>query len=597
MNVAEFIVDYLKKQNIDTYFIVSGGGCIWLIDAICKNKDVTYICHHHEQAAAMAAEGYARITGKIGVVVVTSGPGGTNALTGVLGAYLDSIPMLILSGNVNTSLIPYRNNNVISSSLWSNTPNIRQLGDQEFDIISTVKPLTIESKLITKNHIKYLEKDLDYTIKIMSASNRRSGPVWLDIPLDVQSHSMIKDNTTDYSSFANHSPSISPSIINSIYNDFKNASRPLLIIGNGIRLGNAIDELKEFLTRTNIPVISAVNGNDIINETIYPYYCGRHGTHGQIAANKIIDKSDFILTLGTRNYIRQTGYAKFGKNAKIYYVELDPHELNVAKSPLENSIGIIADVKEFLKYLNTLVFLEHKLDWSNFCKNLYENTPTVLDRHRNLTQYVSNYYLIEVLNKYLKETQHIVTSDGGANVVTMQVIKLKGNQRLFTNTGCAAMGYGLPAAIGASVGLRGKDELILIEGDGSFHLNIHELQTIKHHNLPIKILLLNNNGYNSIKITQKSMMKGRIAASTPETGVSFPNFEKIIKAYGLPYMSIKNHKDIDHYVRYFLNQIGPLICEVFLDPEELHEPKVSAKVLDDGTIIPGSLEDIDWIIK
>lgn len=581
MRLSDYVIQYLRDNfQVDTIFTVSGGGCIWLIDSLGKTEGVKYVCCHHEQAAAIAAEGYARMTGKLGVIIVTSGPGGTNALTGVLGAYLDSIPMLVISGNVNKEL----------TVRWGNDSSLRQLGDQEFDIIASVKNMTKYANMVSyETEIKYhLDK------ACATAISGRPGPSWLDIPLDIQSKEVYNDINSKISVKAT-SPFINPADISQVYDRFIHAKSPLLIVGNGIRLGNAIPELEEFLERTNIPVITAVNGNDIVNDD-YEYYCGRFGTHAQIAANTLLDKADFILALGTRLYVRQTGYnfKNFGrKYAYKAHVDIDKAELH--KSTLTHfDKKIHGDVKEFLKEFNKMVFLNHDLKWGQKCRKLYEETPTVLDRHRNKTDYVSNYYLIEVLNKHLKANDHIVTSDGGANVVTMQVVKLKGKQRLFTNTGCAAMGYGLPAAVGAAFGLKDNDRLILIDGDGSFHLNIHELQTIKHHNLPIRILLLNNNGYNSIKITQKTMMQGRLVASTPESGVSFPNYEKLVRAYGITYMKIENHKDIDDDIQLFLNCTGPVVCEVFTDPEEYHEPKVMAKI-EDGKMIPGNLEDIKWI--
>ena len=380
-------------------------------------------------------------------------------------------------------------------------------------------------------------------------------------------------------------------IVDDVVNKISESKKPLLIVGNGIRLSKGIDELHKFLEKTNMPVISAVNGNDLVNDD-YEGYVGRFGTHAQICANTLLSEADLVLSIGSRLYVRQTGYnfKGFAENAYKIYVDVDLNELN--KPTLYPDLKVYSDAKYFLERILNKDVKKTDQEWLQYCSTKYKETPRVLDRHRTKTDFVSHYHFIETLGSMLKADDHVITSDGTANVATMQVLKLKGKQRLITNTGNAPMGYGLPAAIGAaSTGI----PIICLEGDGSLHLNVQELQTIKHYNLPIKLILLNNDGYTSIKISQKAFFNGKFVASEKNSGVSFPNFNKLINAYELPYASIKNHSGMEETLREFLTLKGPAVLEVFTDPEEYHEPKVVAKLGSDGKFIPGNLQDIKWL--
>ncbi len=576
MRVSDYVLQYLKDNyDVDTIFTVSGGGCIFLVDSLNNVEGLRYIATHHEQAAAIAAEGYARMKENLGACIVTSGPGATNAITGVMGAWVDSIPMIVLSGQVNKEM----------TTEYTGL-NLRQLGDQELNIIECVKSITKYAVQVNEpSQIKY---HIEKACKL--ATTGRPGPVWLDLPLNVQSADIEPDNLLGCIDDILDS-NIFQSDINRIVEKLKSAKKPLMIVGNGIRLSKGLEELHSFLKNTNIPVISAVNGNDLVNDD-YENYAGRFGTHAQICANQLLSECDFLLSVGSRLYVRQIGYnfKDFASNAFRIYVDIDKNELD--KPTLFPDMKVVSDAKKFLSKLNNENLPITDKNWTDYISKKYRTTPTVLDRHRNNSSYVSHYYFIEKLHTYLTEHDHIVTSDGSANVVTMQVMKLKGRQRLITNTGCAPMGYGMPAAIGASAT---GNTIICIEGDGSLHLNIHELQTIKHNNLPIKMILFNNQGYTSIKISQKSFFNGKLTASESSSGVSFPNFEKLIKAYDLPYMKLTNHESIDDALLAFSKSKGPIIMEVFSDPEEYHEPKVVAKLDNEGKFIPGSLHDIKWI--
>jgi len=576
MRLSDYVIQFLRDSyKVDTFFTLSGGGCIFLMDSLGTIKNIKYIANHHEQASAIAAEGYARMHNKMGCCIVTSGPGGTNTLTGVLCSWLDSIPMIIISGQVNKEM----------TTNYTNLP-LRQLGDQEFNIIDSVKNMT--KYAVQVNDPKTIRYHLERAC--FEATTGRPGPVWLDLPLNTQS---LDINPEELESFIpeNKTPTPTNEDIDHIIEKINNSKKPLIVVGNGVRLSGGIEELKEFLNKTNIPVITAVNGNDIVNED-YINYAGRFGTHAQICANNLLDECDFLLTIGSRLYIRQTGYnfKSFAKNAYKIYTDIDSNKLN--KPTLFPDYKITTDAKILLNKLNQKLINPPPQDWQNHIQNKFLNNITVLDKHRNKINTVSNYYFIEKLNNHLTENDHIITSDGSANVVTMQVLKLKGKQRLITNTGCAPMGYGLPASIGAS---SNNTRVICLEGDGSLHLNIHELQTMKHNNLPIKLIILNNNGYLSIKLTQKFLFKGKYVASEKSSGVTFPEFKKIAKAYDLPYFSIRNHDDIDLVLKKFLKNNKPSILEVFTDENEYHEPRVIPVMDKNNNFTPGKLSDIQWI--
>jgi acetolactate synthase I/II/III large subunit len=574
MRVSDYIIQYLRDEyNIETIFTVSGGGCIFLIDSLGHTEGVNYVATHHEQAASIAAEGYARMNNKLGACIVTSGPGATNAMTGTLCSWLDSIPVIVISGQVNKEL----------TTNYTGLP-LRQLGDQEYNIVESVKPMT--KYAVQVNNVNDIRFHLEKACKL--ATSGRPGPVWLDIPLNVQSANIEPEQLHGYNEPIEF-PQASKLDIEQVITKWNNAKKPLLLVGNGIRLSGGVNELRKLLTKTNIPAISAVNGNDIITSD-YEHYCGRFGTHAQISANKLLSECDFLLSIGSRLYVRQTGYnfKGFAKQAHRVYVDIDQNELN--KPTLFPDHKIHSDAKDFINKLLQENITSSSTEWLEECKE-NNKAPKVLQRHRDKKHNASVYAFIEQLSKVLPKDHHVVTSDGSANVVTMQVMDLKGDQRLITNTGCAPMGYGLPAAIGAAT----HNKIVCIEGDGSLHLNVHELQTMKHYNLPIKLIVINNDGYLSIKVSQKTFFNGNYVASEKNSGVSFPNYEKLIKAYDLPYFNITNNDNIHPTLTEFLSQDGPCVLEVFTDPDEFHEPKVIAKLDNEGKFIPGELNNIQWI--
>ena len=576
MNVSDYIMKYLAACGVKHVFLISGGGCMHLVDAIGKSEDLEYVCNHHEQACAIAAEGYARLSDNLGACIVTTGPGGTNALTGLMGCWTDSIPAIFISGQVS-----------LHQTLGATGLNVRQIGDQEADIISIVRPLT--KYAATVENADDIKHHLDKAYH--KATTGRKGPVWLEIPLNIQNAKIVEEELSSARLVCYRTPRPTDEQLTEIMARLHNSKKPLLIVGNGVRLANATNQMKAFLEHTNIPVVTGINGNDLVNED-YKHYCGRFGVLGQPAGNHILQKSDLILCVGSRLTIKQTGYdhEDFGRNSYKIYIDIDPGELR--KETLHPDMAICSDAREFFNMmLRNGASTGNLLEWHEECKEMFSKQKIVLDKHIQNEKYVSNYVLIDRLSELNDGEIPIITSDGSANVVTMHTMRLRGDQRMFTNTGCAAMGYGLPAAIGACFA-NDKKPVVCIEGDGSLQMNIQELQTMVHHKLPVKLIVMNNDGYLSIKMTQESYLGGRMVATGPSSGVSFPNLEKIANAYGLKYFRISTNKDIDGVLSKVLEYNGPLLCEVMSDPNEIHEPKVVGKPQPDGTIIPGKLDDM-----
>ena len=572
MKVSDLVIEFIKSIGVKSVFTVSGGGCIHLIDSLGKS-DLNYVCVHHEQSATMAAEGYARTNNEIGVSIVTTGPGGTNAITGVLGCWLDSVPSIIISGQVSLSQI-------------SEGTNCRQIGDQEFDIISTVKSMTKYAVMVKdKNEIMFhLQKAYHL------ATSGRPGPVWIDIPLDIQASQVDLESLEKFVPEENLLLASSEEL-SQFQSLLKNSKKPLIVIGNGIRLSNSVSLFHSFLKETNIPVISGIHsGLDNIDNT-YEYYAGRIGILGQITANQIVQECDLLICLGTRLPVKMTGYDlnSFSPKSKKIMVDIDVFEMNKHKFNIDLKIN--AHLYAFFQQLLRFDYSLDISDWQNEVKSLRSNQVYFQKKHEDCKDILSFYYFISKAPKYFGNLP-IITSNGSAHVITLQNYIINKNQRVFTNVGCASMGYGLPAAIGASFALD-KSSVICIEGDGSIMMNLQELQTVKTHNLPIKIFILNNDGYISIKITQESFFNGNEYASGKDSGVEIPNFEKIAKAFDLQYFSINNNEEIDDKMTKIMLCDKPCIIELFCHPKEKHEPKVVAKGIDEnGRIIPGTLTDM-----
>jgi acetolactate synthase-1/2/3 large subunit len=564
IRVADFIFQYLADYGIKHVFLVVGGGAMHLNDALKKETRIQPICMHHEQGAAIAAEGYSRTTNKLSVVSVTSGPGGTNTLTGVLGQWTDSVPVLYISGQVKFET-------TINSSL---NLRLRQLGDQEANIIRIVSPITKYAKTIINPYI--IKKELEKAIQI--ATSGRPGPVWLDIPLDVQSF-LIDENTLV--SYKKRPPFILNSkreIKQSIALLIK-SSRPLVIAGNGIRLSGAQTEFKKFIEEYNLPVVTTFNGFDLLSNE-HPNFIGRIGTLGSRAGNFALQNADVVLCLGTRNNIRQVSYAwqNFAKNAKIIIVDIDFWELH--KRTVKGDVLVWADVKSFLNnLLNSLLSNEDfKIPnyWMKWCQERKNNYPLIVKKHFSYMNAgnLNPYIFIEELTSLLKEGDIVVAGNGTACVTLFQAGIVKYNQRMFWNSGCASMGYDLPASIGASIATGKK--VICLAGDGSLQMNIQELQTLKHHKLPIKLFVLNNKGYHSIIQTQTTFFEGNSIGCGEQSGISFPDYKKLADLYDLKYHRIDSISYLFNHKEEILDSPESCLCEVVLDTKYVFAPKLSS---------------------
>lgn len=581
IKVSNYIADFWANKGVKHIFTITGGGAMHLNDAFGHHEKLHCVYNHHEQASAIAAEAYTRLTGKIAGVCVTSGPGGTNTLTGVLGGWLDSIPMFIISGQVKRE-----------TTIWSTDVPLRQLGDQEFNIVDCVKSMTKYAHMITDaSEIRYhLEKAWYF------CQNGRGGPVWLDVPLDIQS--AIVD-TNDLAGFDEselktpENPVYDNALTKTILEKIKNSKKPIIFAGSGIRLGNAHNEFIELIEKLQIPVVTAWNAHDVLWNS-HELFCGRPGTIGTRGGNFVVENSDLILVLGSRLNIRQISYnyKDFAKSAYKIIVDIDENELK--KPTLKPDMPIHADVKDVIMSMNSALVdnnTGNHSNWLTWCRNTNLKYPAVSEQHYTIKSPVNPYAFIEKLFNELQEGDKVIAGNGSACVISFQAADIKKNQRLFTNSGCASMGYGFPAALGCSVSMDGE-RIICLDGDGSFQMNIQELATAAYNKLNLKVFILNNNGYHSIRQTQTNLFNPPLIGVSDGNGLGFPNLEKLSDAYNLPYVKIDTLDGIENKIGKILITEGPIVCEVILDYTQNFEPKLSSKVLPDGKIVSPSIDDM-----
>ena len=575
IKVSDYIAKRLKEiYNVKNVFMVSGGGAMHLNDSF--GKYIPYICNHNEQASAIAAEGYAKASQKLAVVNVTTGPGGLNCLNGVFGQWTDSVPVLYISGQVKFS------------TTLASCPDIklRQLGDQEADIISVVKPLTKYAKMVTEpKEIKY---HLDKAIH--EATTGRKGPVWLDIPMNVQGALVEEDELIDCDYSCGISPTKNDCKIEEIISKLKNAKRPLIVAGHGIRLSGRKSNFIKLLDKFKIPVVTTFNGFDLIPDN-HPCFIGRIGTIGQRCGNFALQNADVVLFLGSRNNIRQISYnwENFAKNAYKIIVDIDNAELQ--KPTVKPDMAINVDLEDFLPLLSESAGEITKPEWLDFCKKLKEKYSFENTEEYKHTDKINAYGAVRRITELLPQGAACVLGNATAIIASMQTALIKENQRYFSNSGDASMGYDVPAAIGACVA-SGNQSTFCITGDGSIMMNIQELQTIKHNNLPVKIFIINNDGYISIKQTQNNFFEGRNTGAGTNSGVSIPDFVKVGSAFGIESFRITRPDEIDGAINKMINSKTPLICEIMVNPDYIFSPKLSSKKLADGSMISPSLEDM-----
>jgi acetolactate synthase-1/2/3 large subunit len=595
MRVADYIARSLADHGVDTVFMVTGGGAMHLNDAMGREKRLAAVCCHHEQACAMAAESYFRLSGRLAAVNVTTGPGGLNALNGVFGAWTDSLGVVVVSGQIKRE-----------TSIRYLGLALRQLGDQEVDILPIVAPITKFAAFLDD------PQDCRYLIEkaIHIARSGRPGPVWIDVPIDVQaapvdparlrgfdprelapdreSQGLLRDADLDHAA-------------GEILARLEKAHRPVVLPGAGVRIAGAAAEFLRFVEAGGIPVATAFNAHDLIWED-HPLAVGRPGTIGNRGGNFAVQNADLLLVLGCRLNIRQIGYnwQAFAPRAKIVMVDVDRNEL--AKPTLRVDLPVHADLAELLPRLTARVkpgLAAGFAGWAAWCKARHARYPVVLPVYREKQAPINPYCFMDALSDRLAPDAVVVSGDATACICAFQTLRLKRGQRLYSNSGSASMGYDLPAAIGAAkaaladkIGGGPARQVVCLAGDGSIMMNLQELATIAGQGLPIKIFLLNNGGYHSIRQTQKAYFPDSLIGFSPETGVSLPNWERLAYGFAIPYRRAARLQDLDSAIGETLAAAGPQLCEVMLDPEQPFAPRIASRRLDDGTMVSAPLEDM-----
>ena len=578
--LSDYVFRFIADLGVKHVFVFPGGGAMHLVDSLGRCRDIEYVCNLHEQACAIAAEAYSRITNNLGVALVTTGPGGTNAITGVAGAWLDSTPCLFLSGQVKRA--------DMMGSL-----GVRQLGVQELDIVSIVKSITKYAiTVIDPATIRYhLEK------AVYLAKSGRPGPVWIDIPLDVQAAMIDPESQSCHESEKIYGLEDVQSLASKVTTTIKllnAAERPVIVAGNGIRLAGAQANFLSLVEKLGIPILTASLGRDLIPYS-HELLVGKPGALAPRGANFALQNSDLLLAIGTRLDMATVGYAydKLARGAKKIVVDIDPAEIAKIKPPVD--VPIHADAKEFIKELLRQIDQirsEGKPTWVAKCRDWKNKYPVVLPEHCACRDRVSMYAFADILSNILSEHDIIVPgSSGNAIEIFLLVFRVKAGQRLFHTRGLGAMGFGLPASIGACLASERK-RTISVEGDGGFQLNIQELETLARLKLPIKMFVINNQGYASIRSMQRNYFEGRLVACDASSGLSLPDNIRIARAYGLITVRISDQTDLESQIRHVLDLPGPVICEVMAIPDEIRAPHLASIKKPDGSMISKPLEDL-----
>ena len=575
IKLSDYLVKKLESYGVRHVFMVTGGGAMHLDDSFGQSKKIKRIFNHHEQGCALAAEGYARTRQQLAVVCVTTGPGGLNCLNGVFGAWTDSAPVLFISGQVK-----------VATTLAS-CPQLplRQLGDQEVNITRVVAPLTKYAKMVTDPN------DIDAVLDeaIFQATSGRPGPVWVDVPINVQAAPIDPKKLKKFR--APKAKTAQPAgLIQKAVSHLQKAKRPLVVAGHGVRLSNTQKWLEKLLANTKIPVVTTFNGMDLVPSE-NAQFAGRIGTVGQRAGNFTLQNADVILFLGTRNNIRQVSYnwENFAKNAYKIIVDIDPAELK--KPTVKPDLPLCGDLKDILPALAAKLTkpLGDKT-WLLHCQKLRAKYPPLREFTVKPADKIHPYYFMETLGKVLPENAQVVASNGTACVAFFQALAGKKGQRLLLNSGDASMGYGLPAAIGVCAA--GGKDTVCLEGDGSIMMNLQELQTVKTNRLPLKIFIIKNGEYISIIQTQRNFFNGRLTGCNAQSGVEVPDFVKVARSFGLPAMRLTKNRDLEQGIKRVLALPGPMVCELDCTSDYTFAPKLSARKLPDGTMVSPTLEDM-----
>lgn len=584
IKVSDYIAQFFLQKGIDHVFEVPGGGSMHMNGSFAHTPGFTCIFDHHEQASAIAAEGYARIAGKPAICLVTSGPGAINALNGVVGAYQDSIPMIVLSGQTKTTL-----------TMKQNHLRLRSLGNQEVDIVPALSNMTKYAEmLLDKNRIRYcLER------AYAEATTGRQGPAWLDIPLDLQGAYVDTDDLYAFPGIP-ADPLLDPEkkmdvSVHTVIEKLRSAKRPVLYAGNGIRLSGGVDLLRKLAHTLHIPVVTCWDSIDLM-ATDDPYYCGRGGNMGDRPGNFAVQNSDLLICIGTRLNIYQVGF-DINLWAREAYVVVDDIDADELRKPIMRAdLPICADASVFMHALLDAFKedpSEEKREWTDQCRAWKKKYPVVLKRQKEQTGLANVYAFIDALSRSLPDHAVTVVANGSASVVGSAAYYIKEHDRFVMNCALSSMGYDLPAAIGACMA-NDRKPVTCIAGDGSIQMNLQELQTIVTNRLPIKIYVINNAGYHQMRLTEQNLFRGESEFGIgPEShDLDFPDFEKLAYAYGIPYHSAKNNAELPEVISAMQKEAGYAMCEVFVDTDQKFEPKSATKKLPDGTLVSPPLEDL-----
>lgn len=581
--VSDILIKFLEDKAIEKVFLLSGGMMMHLLDSVSKSNKINYYCFHHEQAAAMAAESYSRVSNKTGVCFATSGPGSTNTITGIVGAWLDSVPLIVITGQSRNSLTVKE----------SKIKNLRMLGNFEVDIENISKPITKYSAVVDKAEdiLFHLEK------AFFIANDGRPGPVLLDIPLDIQGaqvdivklHHYLPNKKIDH---------IDIEAFSKLIDKISISNRILIIGGHGIRVANQVQNFREMISEFCIPIVTTQLANDLIQYD-NQYYIGKVGLRGDRAGNFAIQTADLIITIGTSLHVTTTGYELDAFAPNAYKVVIDLDESILEKNKLISDIQIKCDVEQTINFLRCKVSCDNlKLD-ENWVKHISEikKTFTVINENHNFSKdFINTYSIVNTLSNLFSGDEVIITDAGSLYYIVGQTFRVKGNQRVIISGALGAMGYALPASIGACIASPSKS-IICLTGDGSMQTNVQELQTVSQYNLNCKIIVINNKGYASIRNTQASFLDGHIAASSEDTGVTFPNWEQIASAYSLKYYKIVTEDLMAKTLSNILSEVGPSFCEIVISENVVMMPAVTSIKLPDGSFRSNTLNEMSPILN
>ena len=574
MKVSDYVVQYLVDRGITDLFLVSGGNIMHLLDSVGRNSHIRYISNYHEQASAIAAEAWARIRNKPGVCLVTTGPGSANALSGVIGAWFDSIPVVVLSGQVRVPLL-------------ADYSRIRQFGPQEMNTIPMVRPVTKYASQVRDPLM--IRKELDRVFQEASAG--RPGPAWLDLPLDVQAATIDESKLAPIEPRPDRVPRPSRESVRGVADRIRRARRPVLVAGNGIRLAGADPLLQSFLARVRLPVLLPIGSMDLVSES-YPLCLGAFGPFGRRASNFALQNSDLFLSIGAGLSVAAIGFntQSFAPRATKIVVNIDPGELE--KPTVSADLKIEADAGEFLAaLLEELASYDPPARWTEACLTWKRTFPPGPPPELLDPRYVNSYRLCEELSTLLAPGDIVVAGNSLDCCSVYQSLRIHDRQRVLINANCGAMGWDLPAAIGAAVAAPSA-RVALVTGDGSIQFNAQELQTVGYYKLPIKIFILNNQGYESIRSTQTNYFEGRFVGSDSASGVTNPDFRLLAAAHGIPYAAISSPLELADGLASAMKSPSPLLCEVLISPEQPRTPRVSSYRKEDGTLEARPIEDM-----